>query len=156
MAYISSSFRRLYPARAYTTLAVLVTLWFFSLCFIICTTFQTTFLAIYWHSQLATSNEKNCKKCRNTRRYNWLTHRSIYNMFCQITILSKPNVTQLNSTQLKQLKSNFVGLDIVLTWNPPTPPHPHHTTPPQTFQALLDQLESWNLAHKLTKLTWLR
>ena len=34
----------------------------------------------------------------------------------------KPNVTQLNSTQLKQLKSNFVGLDIVLTWNPPTPP----------------------------------
>ena len=33
-------------------------------------------------------------------------------------LLSKPNVTQLNSTQLKQLKSNFVGLDIVLTWNP--------------------------------------
>ena len=38
--------------------------------------------------------------------------------------LSKPNVTQLSSTQLKQLKSNFVGLDIVLTWNPPPPPHP--------------------------------
>ena len=37
-------------------------------------------------------------------------------------LLSKPNVTQLNSTQLKKLKSNFVGLDIVLTWNPPHPP----------------------------------
>ena len=37
--------------------------------------------------------------------------------------LSKPNVTQLNS---KQLESNFVGLDIVLTWNPPHPTHPHH------------------------------
>ena len=35
--------------------------------------------------------------------------------------LSKPNVTQLNSTQLKQLKSNFVGLDSVVTWNPPHP-----------------------------------
>ena len=55
-------------------------------------------------------------------------------------LLSKPNVTQLKSTQLKQLKSNFVGLDIVLTWNPPHPPTP--PTPPQTFQALLDQLES--------------
>ena len=33
--------------------------------------------------------------------------------------LSKPNVTQLNS---KQLKSNFVGLDIVPTCSPP-PPH---------------------------------
>ena len=43
--------------------------------------------------------------------------------------------TQRNSTQLNltQLKSNFVGLDIVLTWNPPTT---HHH--PQTFQALLD------------------
>ena len=30
------------------------------------------------------------------------------------TILSKPNATQLNS---KQLKNNFVGLDIVVTWN---------------------------------------
>ena len=48
-------------------------------------------------------------------------------------ILSKPNVTQLNSTQ-SNCKSNFVGLDIVLTWNPP-----HHA---QTFQSLLDQLES--------------
>ena len=38
-------------------------------------------------------------------------------------LLSKPNVTQLNSTQLKQLKSNFVGLDTVATWNPPPPPH---------------------------------
>ena len=43
-------------------------------------------------------------------------------------ILSKPNVTQLNSTQLKQLKSNFVGLDIVLTWNPP-----HHPPPTINF-----------------------
>ena len=57
----------------------------------------------------------------------------------QYSLLSKPNVTQLNSTQLKQLKSNFVGLDIVLTWNPR---HATHPTPPQTFQALLDQLES--------------
>ena len=31
-----------------------------------------------------------------------------------------PNSTQLNS---KQLKSNFVGLDIVLTWNSPTTPN---------------------------------
>ena len=30
--------------------------------------------------------------------------------------LSNPNVTQLNS---KQLKNNFVGLDTVATWNPP-------------------------------------
>ena len=34
------------------------------------------------------------------------------------------NPTQLNSTPInsKQLKSNFVGLDIAATWNPP-----HHT-----------------------------
>ena len=47
--------------------------------------------------------------------------------------LSKPNATQLNST-LKQLA---LELDTVVTC---TPPHP--TTPPQTFQPLLDQLES--------------
>ena len=56
--------------------------------------------------------------------------------FFLLLILSKPNITQLNS---KQLKSNFVGFDIVLTWNPH---HTTHPTPPQTFQALLDQLES--------------
>ena len=35
--------------------------------------------------------------------------------------------TQRNSTQLnsKQLKSNFVGLDIVATWNPPPHHYPH-------------------------------
>ena len=43
-------------------------------------------------------------------------------------LLSKPNVTQLNSTQQKQLKSNFVGLDIVATWNPPHAT-PSHATP---------------------------
>ena len=40
--------------------------------------------------------------------------------------LSKPNVTQLNS---KQVKSNFIGLDSVVTWNnntPPPQPHLHH------------------------------
>ena len=60
--------------------------------------------------------------------------------------------TQRNSTKLnsKQLKSNFVGVDIVATWNP------HHPTPPQAFQALLDELESWNLAQPLTRLIWLR
>ena len=55
--------------------------------------------------------------------------------------------TQHNSTQLnsKQLKSNFVGLDIVVTWNAYKPwnltykPWNLHA---QTFQALLDQLES--------------
>ena len=28
--------------------------------------------------------------------------------------------------------------------------------PPQTFQLLLDMIESWNFAHTLTRLTWLR
>ena len=54
-------------------------------------------------------------------------------MFHNKKLLSKPNVTQLNSTQ-SNYKSNFVGLDTVATWNPP-----YH---PQTFQSLLDQLES--------------
>ena len=39
-----------------------------------------------------------------------------------------------------------------------TPPHPttlHYTTPLGTFRPLLDQLESWNLAHTLTRPTWL-
>ena len=66
-------------------------------------------------------------------------------------VKTQRNSTQLNSTQSNS-KSNFVGLDIVLTWNPPHPPH-HH---PQTFQALLGQLESWNLAQTLTRRTWLR
>ena len=61
--------------------------------------------------------------------------------------LSKPNVTQLNSTQ-SNCKSNFVGLDIVLTWNPPPPPQQH------TFQSFLDQLKSWNLAQTLTRPIW--
>ena len=34
--------------------------------------------------------------------------------------------TQRNSTQSNS-KSNFVGLDIVLTWNPPHPTHPPRT-----------------------------
>ena len=45
----------------------------------------------------------------------------LYNMkYCQ-------NPTKLDSTQLysKQLKSNFLGLDIIATWNPP--PHYTHT-----------------------------
>ena len=52
-------------------------------------------------------------------------------------ILLKPNVTQLNSTQ-SNCKRNFVGLDIVVTWNAYKPWNLH----PQTFHALLDQLES--------------
>ena len=44
--------------------------------------------------------------------------------------------TQRNSTQLKAtLKQLALELDIVVTWNPPT-------SQPQTFQPLLDQLES--------------
>ena len=35
--------------------------------------------------------------------------------------MSKPNATKLNSTQSNS-KSNFVRLDIILTWNPPHPP----------------------------------
>ena len=72
------------------------------------------------------------------------THREIMMNTTNIKylMLSKPNVTQLNS---KQLKSNFIGLDIVVTsnaykpWNLTYKPWNLH---PQTFQALLDQLES--------------
>ena len=51
--------------------------------------------------------------------------------------------TQRNSTQLNAtLKQLALELDIVVMCSPPhpTPPHPPH--PPQTFQPLLDQLES--------------
>ena len=45
--------------------------------------------------------------------------------------------TQRNSTQLNPtLKQLALELDTVVTCSPPTPP------PPQTFQQLLDQLES--------------
>ena len=33
---------------------------------------------------------------------------------------------------------------------------PHHPPPTQTFHALLDELESWNLAQTLTRPIWLR
>ena len=36
-------------------------------------------------------------------------------------VKTQRNSTQLNSTQ-SNCKSNFVGLEIVLTWNPPHPP----------------------------------
>ena len=42
----------------------------------------------------------------------------------EIFVKTQRNSTQLNLTQSNS-KSNFVGLDIVLTWNPP----PHHPTP---------------------------
>ena len=60
--------------------------------------------------------------------------------------------TQRISTQLKATpKQLTLELDIEVTC---TPPHP--TTPPQTFQPLLNQLESWNLAKTLTRPIWLR
>ena len=45
---------------------------------------------------------------------------------CVSIVKTQRNSTQLNSTQ-SNCKSNFVGLDTVLTWNPP---HPTHPTPP--------------------------
>ena len=42
-------------------------------------------------------------------------------------VKTQRNSTQLNSTQSNcksNCKSNFVGLDIVATWNPHHPPHP--------------------------------
>ena len=57
--------------------------------------------------------------------------------------LSKPQ-PNLNTT---------VGFDMKMTLQtPPRPPPP--TT--ETFQALLDELESWNLAQTLTRPIWLR
>ena len=53
-----------------------------------------------------------------------------------IIVKTQRNSTQLNSTQSNS-KATSLRLDIVVTWNPPAPPH--H---PQTFKALLDQLES--------------
>ena len=55
--------------------------------------------------------------------------------------------TQRNSTQLKATQKQ-------LRWVR----HSSHLepTPPQTFQALLDQLESWNLVQTLTRPIWLR
>ena len=57
-------------------------------------------------------------------------------------ILSKPNVTQLNSTKATQKQLRWVRHSTHLEPTHTTPPTPHHPTPPQTFQALLDQLES--------------
>ena len=61
-------------------------------------------------------------------------HKTPLNTVASLKVLSTPNVTQLNSTKatLKQLR--WVRQSTHLE---PTPP-----TPPQTFQALLDQLES--------------
>ena len=55
--------------------------------------------------------------------------------------------TQRNSTQPKTtLKQPALELDIVVTCST------HPTPLPQTFQPLLDQLESWNLAQTLIAL----
>ena len=64
-----------------------------------------------------------------------------------LNLFSKPNATQLKAT-LKQLA---LELDIVVMCSTHHPPH--H---PQTFQPLLDQLESWYSAQTLTRPIWLR
>ena len=58
------------------------------------------------------------------------------------------NPTQLNSTQ-RNSKATSVGVRHSSHVYPTHPTHP--TPPPQTFQPLLDQLESWNLAQTLTR-----
>ena len=48
-----------------------------------------------------------------------------------ITVVKTPTPTQRNTT---------VGFDMKMTFQ--TPPHPTHPPPTETFQALLDELES--------------
>ena len=62
-----------------------------------------------------------------------------------LVIVKTPTPTQHNTT---------VGFDMKMTVQT-TPPHP--TPPPtQTFQPLLDQLETWNWAQTVTRPIWLR
>ena len=71
----------------------------------------------------------------------------MYRTFCQFKIVkTQHNSTQLNAT-LKQLA---LELDTVVRCSTTHPPHPT-----QTFQTLLDQLESCNLAQTLTRPIWL-
>ena len=60
----------------------------------------------------------------------------------QHIVKTQHNSTKLNSTQ-SNCKSIFVGLDIVLTWNPPhpTPPHPKLFRHFQTSQ----RAEIWHI-----------
>ena len=66
------------------------------------------------------------------------------------------NPTQLNSTQCNSNITN-VGVRHSSHVYPthPTPPPPPTPPLPQTFQPLLDQLESWNFAQTLTRPIWL-
>ena len=77
----------------------------------------------------------NCVSYKNSNRFK-------LNIFKQIQIKLSKLQPQHNST---------VGFDMKMTVQ--TPPHP---PPTETFQPLLDQLESWNLAQIFTRPIWLR
>ena len=87
---------------------------------------------------------------RKKTHFEWMMlsikERCILKLAWNILLLSKPNAnsTQLNLTQCYS-KQLALRLDTVATWNPPTTP------PQQTFQTLLEQLESCNLAQTLTR-----
>ena len=68
-------------------------------------------------------------------------------------VMKKIVKTQRNSFQLKTtLKQLALELDIVVMCSD----HPPIQPQPPTFQPLLDQLESWNLARPLTRPIWLK
>ena len=78
------------------------------------------------NSSLCSIRFYNVTECYNLTQCShntWAKDMFRSNKIVAVIVKTQRNSTQLNSTQ-SNCKSNFVWLDIVLTWNPNTPPHP--------------------------------
>ena len=108
----------------------------------------------------------------NPKKFKWCTEQRLFLFFPLNSLKIKIHLLPLRTSEKMETQFYIDGIHLKwpyccqnpnltltstqrlgLTWKWLCKPHPPPTT--QTFQALLDELESWNLAQALTRPIWL-